>query len=134
MEQASRTKTFGAVFPQFDDRARLPTHALNGSFNLLLWDGAEANKSSASVPLAPGLGSDFKARIFEPPDVDSTIRRAMRFPSHEARMVRCRELFNDVCSLIKKFTDLAPRLVSLAAYSVFPRAGFLTSPQFLFAC
>jgi hypothetical protein len=117
MEQEPHIKTFGEVFPKFmielvaDDEP-------NGSFNLLLWNGAEAFVQS-SVRLVPGPGSDSKPRIFEPPDIDSTIRRAMRFPTYGTPYGSCRGLFNEICALIKKFTDLSPKLASLAAYSVF---------------
>ena len=59
MEEVTYIKTFGEVFPQFMIEL-VADDALNGSFNLLLWDGAEA-QVQRSVPLAPGLGSDFKA-------------------------------------------------------------------------
>ncbi len=117
MEQILSIKTFGEVFPKFmlelvaDDEP-------NGSFNLLLWDGAQAH-IQGSVRLVTGSGSDSKQRIFEPPDIDSTIRRAMRFPTGVASYGSCRGLFNEVCGVIKKFTDLFPKVVSLAAYSVF---------------
>jgi len=117
MEQALYIKTFGEVHPKFMIEL-VAGDAPNGSFNLLLWDGAQAHIQN-SVRLTPGPGSDSKARIFEPPDVDSTIRRATRFPTHDSPYGSCRELFNDVCALIKKFTDLSPKLVSVAAYSVF---------------
>ncbi len=117
MEQTLSIKTFGETFPKFLIEL-VADDSLNGSFNLLLWDGAQAHVQR-SVRLEPGPGSDSQARILEPPYVDSTVRRAMRFPTHDAPYGSCQELFDDICALIKKFTDLSPKLISLAAYSVF---------------
>jgi hypothetical protein len=116
MEQVPCIKTFGETFPKFMIEL-VAADAPNGSFNLLLWDGAQAHITD-SIALRPGPGSVFKARTLEPPDVDFTIRRAMRFPTHDTPSGSCRELFDDICALIKKFTDLPPKLVSLATYSV----------------
>ena len=114
MEQV---KTFGEAFPKFLIEL-VADDSLNESFNLLVWDGAQAHVDRRLL-FEPGPGSGFRARLFQPPDVDSTIRRAMRFPTQNAPYGSCRELFNEVCALLNKFTDLSPKLVSLAAYSVF---------------
>lgn len=92
--------------------------ASDGGFNLLLWDGAEAH-IEPSMRLESAPDSQFGERTFYPPDVDATIRRAMRFPTHAAPYSSSRELFTNVCNLIKRFVDLPEDLVTLAAFSVF---------------
>jgi hypothetical protein len=115
MKQSRYIKTFGEVFPKFIIDL-VADEGSNESFKLLLWNGEETHVGrSIQVPL--GAGNDLRERIFVPPDVDSTVRRAIRFPAHDASYGSCRELFNDICGLIEKFVDLPPKLISLAAYS-----------------
>ena len=87
-------------------------------FNLLLWDGAEAHIQS-SIRLISAPDSPFGEIIFYPPDLDSTVRRAVRFPSHATPYKSSRKLFANVRDRIKRFVDLPENLVSLLAYSVF---------------
>ncbi len=117
MEQASQTKTFGEVSPKF--MIELISDGMPiGSFKLLLWDGTQTFiQDHVRLKLKPG--SDSGAIILGPLDVDPTVRQAMRFPAHDAPYGSCRGLFNDVCEVVRKYTDLSSKLVSLAAYSVF---------------
>ena len=117
MNEITHKRTFGEVFPKFMIEVVADKASAEG-FNLLLWDGAEAHTQS-SIRLKSAPGSQFGESIFYPPDVDSTVRRAMRFPSHATPYNSSRELFANVCDLIKRFVDLPENLVSLAAYSVF---------------
>ena len=116
MEQASRTKTFGEFSPQYMIELISDSTPV-GSFKLLLWDGTQTFiQDHVGLKLKPG--SDSGAIILEPPDLDPTVRRAIRFPTSDAPFCSTQELFNDICALVKKFTDLSPNLVSLTTYSV----------------
>ncbi len=116
MEQAPYHKTFGEVFPK--SMIELISDGVsNGSFKLLLWDGTQAFIQD-SVQLNPEPDSNSETIIFEPPDVDPTVRQAIRFPTRVAPFNSTRELFNDVCAQVKKFTDLSSELTSLVGYSV----------------
>lgn len=116
MEQASPTETFGEVSPQYmieliRDRTQV------SSFRLLLWDGKEAFiQDQVGLKLKPG--SDSGAVILGPPNVDPTIRQAIRFPTHVVPFLSTQQLFDDVCTLVEKFTHLSPELASLVGYSV----------------
>ena len=81
--------------------------------------GRSAIVHSAQCAFAPGPGSDSEIKVFVAPEVDSTVRRATRFPTHDAPYGTCRGLFDEVCTLIKRYTDLSPGLISLAAHAVF---------------
>src|SRR5208282_1574232 len=116
MEQQPRIETYGELAPQFmielvaDD---VPA----GGFKLLLWDGAEQHiESNLRQEGAPS--SIFTPRIISAPEVDSTVRRAIRFPTHAAPYESTRELLEEVCALIDKYTGLRGKSASLAAYSV----------------
>jgi hypothetical protein len=113
MEQASRTKTSGEVSPKY--MIELISDSMPfGSFRLLLWDGTQTFVQD-QVGLKLNPDSDSGAIILEPPDVDPTIRQAIRFPTSDAPLCSTQQLFRDICRLVKKFTGLSPKLVSLAA-------------------
>ncbi|MGB8493869.1 MAG: hypothetical protein WCE53_05660 [Candidatus Acidiferrum sp.] len=90
----------------------------DAGFRLLLWNGAEAHIGSR-IQLDSAPESQFGERTLYPPDVDATIRRAIRFPVHATPYKSSRELVTNVCNLIKRFVDMPEDLVSLAAFSVF---------------
>src|SRR5208282_6272574 len=116
MERQLHIETYGERAPQFmielvaDDPR---TEALK----LLLWDGAEQHIDS-HLRQEGAPGSIFAPRIISAPEVDSTIRRAIRFPTHAAPYESTRELLGEVCALIDKYAGLRGTLASLAAYSV----------------
>jgi hypothetical protein len=116
VEQASRTKTFGEVSPKY--MIELISDGMPiGSFKLLLWDGTQSFiQDQVGLKLKPG--SDSGAIILEPPNVDPTVRKAIRFPTSDAPFCSTQQLFTDICTLVKKYTALSPKLVSLTAYSV----------------
>jgi hypothetical protein len=61
----------------------------------------------------------FGTNVFAPPDIDSTILRAIRFPTHAAPYSSDCELFNEVCNLIAQYTELPDKLGRLLTYCVF---------------
>jgi hypothetical protein len=110
------SKTFGEVLPQCMIELVASDTSQRG-FDLLLWNGTEAHLGSrVSVDAEPG--SDLKPRVFDPPDIDSTIWRAIRFPTHAAPYESTQVLFTDLCSVVRKYTDLPDRLVRLVSHSV----------------
>jgi hypothetical protein len=116
MEQRLHSKTFGEVFPEFMIELVASDTSQRG-FDLLFWDGTQAHLQSR-VSLTPAPGSKFRPRVFDPPDLDSTIWRAIRFPTHAAPYESSRALFSDLCTLVKRFTDLPEWLGQLASHSV----------------
>ena len=109
MESVTLVRTFGEVFPKCmielvaDDEAE-------GSLGLLIWNGVESH-IQARVRLALGPGSNRNVKLFEPPDFDSTILRAMRFPTCVSAYGSCRELFDNICKVVEEVTELAPESV-----------------------
>ena len=117
MNEMTYKRTFGEVFPKFMIEA-VAGATYSGGFNLLLWNGTEVHIGS-KITTKSAPDSQFGASTFYPPDVDATVRKAVRFPSHATPYSSSRELFTNVRDLIKRFVDLPDNLVSLAAYSVF---------------
>ncbi len=116
MEQQPRIETYGELAPRFIIEL-VASDAPDGGLKLLLWDGAEQHiQSKLALEAAPD--SEFKARVYCPPEVDSTIPRAIRFPTHAAPYESSKELFEDVRGLIAKYTGLGGNEASLAAFSV----------------
>src|SRR5271170_3268350 len=104
MEQQTHIETYGELAPQFIIEL-VASDAPDAGLKLLLWDGTQQHiQSSLALEAAPD--SDFKARVFSPPEVNSTILRAIRFPTHAAPYGSSRELFEDVRALIAKYTGL----------------------------
>src|SRR5271163_1677369 len=116
MEQQPHIETYGELASQFIIEL-VASDAPDGGLELLLWDGTQQHVQS-SLALEATPGSEFKARVFSPPKVDSTIPRAIRFPTHAAPYESSRELFEDVRGLIAKYTGLDGNEASLVAYSV----------------
>jgi hypothetical protein len=110
-------KTFGEILP--DCMIELVSGGPSQtSFKLLLWDGNKAQiKPRVSIEPQPELG--FETNVFAPPDIDSTILRAIRFPTHAAPYSSDCELFNEVFNLIERYTDLPEELARLLTYCVF---------------
>ena len=116
MEQQLDTVTYGELAPQFVIEL-VADDAPGGGFQLLLWNGTEQHiQSSLRQEAAPG--SEVGARMFRVPQLDSTMRRAIRFPTRAAAYDSVRQLFDDVRALIEKYTGLCGKWASLAAYSV----------------
>src|SRR5271155_2879306 len=116
MQQASPTETFGEVSSKF--MIELINDGMPfGSFKLLLWDGKDAFiQDHVELKLKPG--SDSGAVRLGPPNVDPTIRQAIRFPKRFAPFHSTQQLFDDICALVQRFTHLSPERASLASYSV----------------
>ena len=62
---------------------------------------------------------EHRGQSYAPASVDPTIVRAVRFPESWAAYGSTRELWSDVCGVIRSFTDLPDNLVLLACSSVF---------------
>jgi hypothetical protein len=116
MEQLPQSETFGEVFAEFMIELVANDTSPKG-VDLLCWDGTQAHIQSR-VELIPALGSKFKPRAFDSPDLDSSIRRAIRIPTHAAAYDSSRALFSDLCSLVIRFTDLPEKHVQLASHAI----------------
>src|SRR5579862_7754857 len=97
--------------------------------NLLLWANGKF-RIQRSFPLDAeykfGSKTDARTVTFEPEDLDPTFARAIRFPVRPAPFGSSRQLLDDVCGVINRFTGLEDSHVSLAAHvaraSWFPEA------------
>lgn len=114
--QTSATETFGEVSAKF--MIEVVSDGMQfSSFKLLLWDGKEAFiQDHVALKLKPG--SDSGAVILKPPNVDPTIRQAVRFPRRFVPFHSTPQLFEDICALVRRFTHLSPELASLVGYAV----------------
>jgi hypothetical protein len=117
MQREAHIKTFGEIFPA----SMIELVSCGPSqvrCQLLLWDGTKAHLVT-SVRSEPAADSGFGATIFEPPEIDSTILRAIRFPTHAAPYSSSCELFVEVFGLIQEYTGLPEKLCRLLTYCVF---------------
>ena len=117
MEQQPHIETYGELAPQYMIEL-VASDSFDGGLKLLLWDGAQQHIQS-SVALEAAPDSEFKARVFSPPELDSTIPRAIRLATHAAPYESSKQLFEGVRALVAKYTGLGGNEASLAAYSVF---------------
>lgn len=115
MERPVIRKTSGAVF--LNGVMELVADGTpEDPLKLLVWRDGKAsivNRKERN----PGISS------FEPKDLDPTFRRAIRFPSRADSFGSSRQLLDDICGVIKRFTNLADDHVLLAAHAV--RASWL---------
>jgi hypothetical protein len=116
MEHEPHIETYGELAPQFMIEL-VAGDAPGAGLELLLWDGAKQYIQS-SVRLEAAPGSEFKAREYRAPEVDSSIPRAIRFPTHAEPYESDRQLLDEISALIDKYTGLTGKLASLAAYAV----------------
>lgn len=116
MENKPYVETFGELAPQFVIEL-VADEARGAGLKLLLWDGTE-QYIQPSLSLEPAPDSAFQATVFRAPEIDSSLVRAIRFPTHAAAYESDRELIEEVCTLIHNYTGLGAKLASLAAYSV----------------
>jgi len=84
-------------------------------FKLLFWDGKKSQVEHTLALTWPG-GSE--QRMFRPGKVDSTITRAIHFPTQVASYGTTRELFESLFGVIKQFSGLAETEVRLLSYAV----------------
>lgn len=100
-----------------------------GGLELLLWQDQEA-RVEPCITLGErrnsGSDSDDQTITFVPPDLDVSVRQAMRFPTHADSFGTSRQLLEDICKEIKLYTKLSDESVLLAAHAVraswFPEA------------
>ena len=116
-------KTSGRLFPNgaielVDDKGR-------DSLKLLFWNGSKA-AIKAQLNLDLTRTSDVQPVIFAPVRTDASVRQAVRFPSHADSFGTSRQLLNDICEVIKRYTNLTDNSVLVAAHAVraswFPEA------------
>jgi hypothetical protein len=115
MGQTQRIQTFGEISSEFIVElvaGDTPTEALK----LLVWNGS--SHLSSEVSIANPSGAAKSSRVLYPPDVDSTLRRIMRFPTLPAPCGSARELVQDLCAVINRFIELPTKLTELVAFSV----------------
>jgi hypothetical protein len=110
-------KTFGEILPEcmIELVSGGPSQT---SLKLLLWDGTNS-KILPRVSIEPLPDWGFSTNVFEPPDIDSSILRAIRFPTHAAPPSSQGELFVEVRNLIMQYTGLPDDLGRLLTYCVF---------------
>ena len=116
MGQTERIQTFGEVSPRFMLEL-VTSDTATANLNLLLWDGERAH-IAPSVLFEGAPDSPKTSRLLYPPDIDSSVRKMVRFPTHSAPYESERKLFDDLCALINEFMDLSAELTHLVAVSV----------------
>ena len=120
MEQTSNRKTSGGVFE--DGMIELVADQMHdGQLSLLLWkEGKTHTGRCLGIKQKTECGSktDFQTITFEPQDLDPTFLRAMRFPSHAEPFGTTRQLLDEICQIVKRFTYLEDEYVLLAGNSV----------------
>ena len=116
MERLPQSETFGEAFPEFMIELVASDTSPKG-VELLCWDGTQAH-IQPRVQLAAAPGAKFKPRVFDSPDLESSIWRAIRIPTHAASYESSRALFSDLCSLVIRFTDLCEKHVQLASHAI----------------
>jgi hypothetical protein len=105
--------TYGEVFGRNIIEVVTTDDALKNP-KLLVWDGAQSR-------IGPSLKRTFRPnhdRTYYPPELHPSIWRAMRFPSSIANYISTRKLFEEICSVITKFTLLGDNLTRIATNCV----------------
>jgi hypothetical protein len=116
MEPLLQIKTFGETHSKFMIEL-VSNDSPAGGYRLLLWDGTSA-RIMDRMRFTSDPGSEFKPRVFEPPEVDRSIQNAIYVPTHAAEYESVPGLLADVRSLLDKFVGLPDKSATLAAYSV----------------
>ena len=95
---------------------------------LLVWEGSKG-AIRTRFRLSRSLSDPEPHELlitFVPINLDASVRRAILFPSRVDSFGSSRQLFDEMCSVIKLYTDLPANLVSLAAHAAraswFPEA------------
>jgi hypothetical protein len=126
-QQRRFERTSGTYTPNFI--IELVGDPMDGNaLQLLSWDGSKATIEprlrfswSFSDPEPHKL-----VITFDPIDLDASVRRAIWFPSRVDSFGSSRQLLDEICGVIKKYTNLPENLVSLAAHAAlaswFPEA------------
>jgi hypothetical protein len=120
MQQTSNRKTSGEVFKNGMIEL-VADEAHDGQLSLLLWKEGEISISrrvKIDRKMEFGSGTDLQTIIFEPEDLNPTFLQAMRFPSRADPFGSTRQLMDEICEIIKRFTDLGNDNALLAAHSV----------------
>ena len=87
-------------------------------FQLVSWDGKKI-QIERNFKVRSFLESSAEETIFEAPEVDASLLRALRFPAGVAEYDSEYELFSEVSGLIQLYTDLPEKLSRLLGYCVF---------------
>ena len=77
--------------------------------SLLRWDGI-----SATI----GQRFELQGKVYRPLRLNCTIVRALRLPRHIAPCGSTRDLFNDICKVLTRYTDIAEQHVRQIAYFI----------------
>ena len=120
IEQTSNRKTSGEVFE--NGMIELVADQVHdGQLSLLLWKEDEptiARCVRIDRKIECESETDFQTIIFEPEDLNPTFLRAMRFPSRADSFGSTRQLMDEICDIVKRFTDLGNDNALLVAHSV----------------
>ena len=130
MELKGIRKTYGAVYTNaIIELVADDMH--EDRLQLLIW---KEGKSYVGPRVRLDMGSksvsetELETVTFEPEELDPTFRRAIRFPSHPDPFGSSRQLLDELCRVIKRFTALEDDYVSLAAHAAraswFPEAPY----------
>ena len=130
MEQNGIRKTYGAVYTNaIIELVADETH--EDRLKLLVWrEGQSYIEPRVRLDIGSKSSSETELQTitFEPEQLDPTFRRAIRFPSHSDPFGSSRQLLDELCGLIKRFTVLEDDYVSLAAHAAraswFPEAPY----------
>jgi len=79
---------------------------------ILFWDGEQAHVEP-SIELELPTDSGFKRTVYKPPAVDPVIWRALHLPKSTAHYGSTEQLFQGLCELIQRFTDLPDKTTRL---------------------
>lgn len=95
--------------------------AHDGRLRLLVWNGtrayiADSVTEKVQPPSAPE--SEREKIEYVPVDIDLTVRRSIRFAERADSFDSSRKLFDDLCGVIKLYTELPERFVFLVAHVV----------------
>src|ERR1700741_3219316 len=120
MEQISTRKTTDAVFTNgMIELVIDPVHdgQLRRQLRLLFWK-EEVAKILPRIKIDRKTGSGSQTIILEPEDLIPTFLRARIFPSGAVSFGSTQQLLDEICGVIKQFTDLGNDHALLAAHSV----------------
>jgi hypothetical protein len=120
MKQSSNRKTRGDFY--IDGMIELVADRMHdGQLSLLLWKEEKAvigRCIKIDRKTKCGSETDLQTITFEPEELSPTYLRAMRFPSHAKAFGTTRQLLDEICGVVKRYTYLADDYVLLAAHSV----------------
>src|SRR5258706_5180486 len=107
-------KTYGEIHPSW--MIELVADASHSErLKLLFFDGSQERIQNDVVCTHPESSEKLH---YLPADLDASVLRAIHFPADATGFGSTRELFDAICSLVKKFTNLSDQYVSLVSYAI----------------